>query len=144
LSEVFRIKPSRSQPVFLVCLYGLTLVIAFIYIDSRLSLPILLGLIFLFAIIEIRNWRRQQSFQLELNPEADSIEFEQAGKAQIYNKYKVYTSRWFAILQLFDIQENRNLLLNSDRFTSVQAYQDFRFLIQKMDRESNQRGRNAD
>ena len=143
MSEIFQIKPSRSQSIFLVCLYSLTLVVAFFYIDSKLSLALLLGLILLFAIIETRNWRRQQSIRLKLNPEAGSIEFEQADRAQIYDKYKVYTSRWFAILQLLDNQENRNLLLNSDRFKSVRAYQDFRFLIQEMDRNRSKRGANA-
>lgn len=142
--ETFQIKPSTSQSVFLVSIYAVTLLVALIYIDSLLSLSLLSGLVLLLAIVELRNWLKRQALTLTLNPGRDSIELEQAGKAQIYEKYKVYTCRWFAILQLIDNHKNRNLLLNSDRFISTGAYQDFRFVIQQMQRQGNERGANAD
>ncbi|TDJ29825.1 MAG: hypothetical protein E2O57_02345 [Gammaproteobacteria bacterium] len=142
--ETFQIKSSTSQAVFLVSIYALTLVVGLIYIDSVLSLSILSGLVLLLAIIEFRNWLQQQTVTLSLNPGRDSIGLEQAGKAQIYDKYKVYTCRWFAILQLVDNRKHRSLLLNSDRFISTGAYQDFRFVIQHMQRQGNERGSNAD
>jgi len=144
LIETFQIKSSTSQSVFLVSIYALTLVVGLIYIDSVLSLSILSGLVLLLAIIEFRNWLQQQTVTLSLNPGRDSIGLEQAGKAQIYDKYKVYTCRWFAILQLVDNRKHRSLLLNSDRFISTGAYQDFRFVIQHMQRQGNERGSNAD
>jgi hypothetical protein len=142
--ETFQVHSSTSQSVFLVSSYAVTLLIALIYIDSALSLALMTGLLLLLAMVEFRNWRRQQPVILSLNPGRDSIELEQAGKAQIYEKYKVYTCRWFAILQLIDNHKNRNLLLNSDRFISTGAYQDFRFVIQQMQRQGNERGANAD
>ena len=142
--ETFQVNTSASQSVFLVSSYALTLLVALIYIDSVLSLWLLSGLVFLLAMVELRHWRKQQSVTLSLNPARDSIELEQAGKAQIYEKYKVYTCRWFAILQLLDYRKNRSLLLNSDRFISTGAYQDFRFVIQQMQHQGKERGSNAD
>lgn len=142
--ETFQIKTSTSQAVFLVSIYALTLAVGLIYIDSVLSLSLLSGLVLLLAMVEIRNWLQQQTVTLSLNPGRDSIGLEQAGKAQIYDKYKVYTCRWFAILQLVDNRKHRSLLLNSDRFISTGAYQDFRFVIQHMQRQGNERGSNAD
>lgn len=142
--ETFQIKTSTSQAVFLVSIYALTLAVGLIYIDSVLSLSLLSGLVLLLAMVEIRNWLQQQTVTLSLNPGRDSIGLEQAGEAQIYDKYKVYTCRWFAILQLVDNRKHRSLLLNSDRFISTGAYQDFRFVIQQMLRQGNERGSNAD
>ena len=104
---------------------------------------LLLALLLLLTILEIRLLARQQSLRLCLDSKRNRVQLEQGDKPQIYDKYKVYTTRWFAILHLLDSRNNRSLLLNSDRFKSSETYQDFRFYILRMARQQARRGQDA-
>ena len=135
--EHFEIRASQHQARFLIFMYSLSGIAVIAYAEPGLLRLAILGLLVLLAALELGSLRRQDSIRLGLNPGTSLIELEREGVPQIYDKYKVYTTRWFAILQLQNEHNNRSLLLNSDRFDSDEDYQDFRFVIQKMERASN-------
>jgi hypothetical protein len=69
-----------------------------------------------------------------LEPAALMLPARQGKQPYFYTKYKVYQTRWFAILKLVDTDKSRTLILNSDCFNSIQAYQQLRYQLCKMER----------
>ena len=62
------------------------------------------------------------------------IELQRGGQPYFYSKYKVYQTRWFAILKLVDHQTSRVLILNSDSFESAEYYRRLRFDLRQLER----------
>jgi len=87
----------------------------------------------LLAIYESRCLIQQEIIKLGLDPDAKSIEFKQGEQPYIYSKYKVYQTRWFAILKLVDTDKTRTLILNPDCFKSLEIYQQLRYQLRKME-----------
>lgn len=71
--------------------------------------------------------------RLRLDPARKIFELQQAGQPYIFSKYKVYQTRWFAILKLSNHQLSRTLILNSDCFHSVECYRRLRFDLRRFD-----------
>ena len=95
-----------------------------------------LALVLLLAITESRYLIRQEIIKLRLDSKGEVIEFEQGGQPYFYSKNKVYQTRWFAILKLFNEHKSRTLILNPDRFKSIQSYRQLRYLLRKMERRN--------
>jgi hypothetical protein len=72
--------------------------------------------------------------RLRVIPGHATIEFEQRGQPYFYCKYKVYQTRWFAILKLIDHQHNRTLILIPDSFSSLHSYRRLRQQIRQLER----------
>lgn len=143
MRQCFDIQASAAQSIFIYLLSALCFVGVIIVIESIWFLILLLALLLLLTLQETRRLASQESLRLCLDDRQNTIRLEQGGQPQIYEKYKVYTTRWFAILHLFDKPDNRSLLLNSDRFKSIEVYQDFRFGILRMVQQQTRRGRDA-
>lgn len=143
MRQCFDIQASAAQSVFIYLLSALCFVGVILVIDSIWMLILFLALLLLLTLRETRRLANQESLRLCLDERRKTIQLEQGGQPQIYKKYKVYTTRWFAILHLFDKPDNRSLLLNSDRFKSSEVYQDFRFGILRMAQQQDRRGRDA-
>ena len=133
MQEIYRIPPSNSQ-------LGLTLgahVVVGLALAAYVTPPWLmlasLALVGLLALRETREQLRSGVVRLKLNPGAAVIELEQGGQPYFYGKYKVYATRWFAILKLLSNHENRTLILNPDRFDSIQSYRQLRFALCQME-----------
>jgi hypothetical protein len=85
------------------------------------------------AFVESRRLIQHDIIRLRINLARASIEVQQRGQPYFYCKYKVYQTRWFAILKLIDEQASETLILNSDSFTSNDCYRRFRFDLRQMD-----------
>jgi hypothetical protein len=92
-----------------------------------------LAVICLLAIGESRGLIQRGKIKLHLDPDNKSIEYKQGEQPYFYRKYKVHQTRWFAILKLVDIDKSRTLILNPDCFNSLQAYQQLRYQLRKME-----------
>ena len=92
-----------------------------------------MALVFLLAIHESRCLIQQGIIKLRVDPVTASIELEQGGQPYFYRKYKVYQTRWFAILKLIDEVKPRILILIPDRFNSKQSYRQLRYLLRRME-----------
>ncbi|MCP4768913.1 MAG: hypothetical protein GY875_21960 [Gammaproteobacteria bacterium] len=88
----------------------------------------------LYATSEHRRLIQHGIIRLRVNPGSATIEFEQRGQTYFFRKYKVYESRWFAILKLIDSQQNRTLILIPDSFSSLQSYRRLRHQIRRLER----------
>ena len=88
----------------------------------------------LYAVCEYRRLIQHGNIRLRVNPGRATIEFEQRGQPYIYRKYKVYETRWFAILKLIERQQNRTLILIPDSFSSLKSYRRLRHQIRQLER----------
>ena len=133
MQKYFEIRPSAAQRNFLLSSHGLAAAAIYFYLEpATLMLPALAA-VSLLAIYESRCLIQQEIIKLRLDPADKSIELEQGQQPYFYSKYKVYQTRWFAILKLLDADKSRTLILNSDCFDSLQAYQQLRYQLRKME-----------
>ena len=133
MQEYYEIRPSAAQRNFLLSSHGLAAAAIYFYLEpATLMLPALAA-VSLLAIYESRCLIQQEIIKLRLDPADKSIELEQGQQPYFYSKYKVYQTRWFAILKLLDADKSRTLILNSDCFDSLQAYQQLRYQLRKME-----------
>jgi len=137
LTERYDIVGSKSLFLLLVVCYTLALGSVLFYVSSPGLLVALVILGWLLFFRENRRISAHQNIALLLNASKSSVEIRENGESQQYRKFRLYTSRWFAILQLFEDGKNRSLLLTKDRFYSLAAYQQFRFSIMQMRNNSD-------
>src|SRR5210317_2107463 len=130
----YNIRTSRSQLILLHLVYLLAACIFYFCISPALLKWSALAALGISALREHRRLIRQGNLQLRVIPQRSAIELRQYGQPYFYCKYKVYQTRWFAILKLIDQQANRTLILNSDCFTSVENYRRLRFDLRCLER----------
>jgi hypothetical protein len=136
LQNYYEIRPSKSQLVCLLAGHGLVAVVIIFYLDPELLKLSALALVLLLTVTESSYLIRQGIIKLRLDSKSEAIEFEQGGQPYFYSKNKVYQTRWFAILKLVNEQNSRTLILNPDRFKSIQSYRQMRYLLRKMERRN--------
>lgn len=134
MQKYYEIQPSKSQLVGLLAGHGLVAVVIIFYLQAGLLQLASLALVLLLAVTESRYLIRQEIIKLRLDPKSETVELEQGGQPYFYRKNKVYQTRWFAILKLVNEQKSRTLILNPDRFKSIQSYRQMRYLLRKMER----------
>lgn len=105
-----------------------------IYVEASLLKWSLLGLLVLLGWREWRRFRCARTIKLALNMQAGTVCLEQAGQPYFFCKYKVYPTRWFAILSLIDQRYHRTLCLDPHRFQSNASYRHCRYLLRQMER----------
>lgn len=133
MQQRFEIHPSNSQLRLTLAGHALIAMAINSYVE-----PMALGIggILLVGLLALHETRRQLNpgiIYLKFNPSAFSIELEQHGQPYFFDKYKVYATRWFAILKLIDKQKTRTLILNPDRCNSIQSYRQLRYALQQID-----------
>jgi hypothetical protein len=133
LQEYYEIRPSAAQRNFLLTSHGLAAAAIYFYLEPALLMLPALAAVGLLAIYESRCLIQQEIIKLRLDPGDKSIEFRQGKQPYFYSKYKVYQTRWFAILKLVNEDKSRTLILNPDCFNSLQAYQQLRYQLRKME-----------
>ena len=133
MQEYYEIRPSAAQRNFLLSSHALAAVAIYFYLEPALLMLAALAAVCLLAIYESRCLIQQEIIKLRLDPGDKSIEFRQGKQPYFYSKYKVYQTRWFAILKLVNADKSRTLILNSDCFNSLQAYQQLRYQLRKME-----------
>ncbi len=133
MQQHFDIYPSKVQTGLTLGAHGLVGLAIAVYIEPAIMMLGGLLLAGLLAIHETRQLLRQGTVSLKINPHKATIELKQEGQPYFFCKYKVYATRWFAILKLIDNQNTRTLILNPDRFNSIQSYRQLRYALQTMD-----------
>ena len=134
MQNTYQIKPSPSQRRLLLAGHGLFAAVVFLYFEFSLLVLYALLAISLLVIAEHRNLMQRGLVKLHLDANNKSIEFEQDQQPYFYSKYKVYQTRWFAILKLIDHQQSRTLILIPDSFSSLHSYRRLRQQIRQLER----------
>jgi len=134
LQEYFEIRPSRAQLGLLIAWHCLLAAAVALYVDPvalKLAAVALLGLL---GIRETSLLAGQQRLLLQCNPRTAQIELQCGAQPYFFSKYKVYATRWFAILKLMNEDLNMTLMLNPDRFDSVDSYHRLRYQLRCLER----------
>jgi hypothetical protein len=134
VQEYYEVSPSRSQLVLLLAGYLLGAITIYFYLSPALLKWAALAALALASFIESRRLIQHDIIRLRINLARASIEVQQREQPYFYCKYKVYQTRWFAILKLIDEQANRTLILNSDCFASTEKYRRLRFDLSCLER----------
>jgi hypothetical protein len=130
----YEVNPSKSQSLVALALHCLALATIFFYVDSILLKYAGVAGIAVSAWCGYRHLIQQENIHLRVDPLQRQVEFRQSDQTYIFCKYKVYQTRWFAILKLIDQQQDKVLILNSDCFNSVESYRSFRFDLRQLER----------
>jgi hypothetical protein len=134
MHEYHEVRASRSLLVGLATGHAIAaLAIYFCFPAGLLSWSSLAALC-LYAACEYRRLIRQEIIRLRVDSGSATIELERCGQPYFYRKYKVYATRWFAILKLMDDKQNRTLILIPDSFTSLRSYRRLRRQISQLER----------
>jgi hypothetical protein len=134
LQEYYDVSPSRSQLILLLAAYLAGAIAIYFYLGPVFFKWAALAALAVAAFVESRRLIRHDIIRLSINLQRASIEVRQHEQPYFYCKYKVYETRWFAILKLMDQQTNRTLILNSDCFTSIEKYRRLRFDLRCLER----------
>ena len=133
MQDYYQVSPSRTQLILLLAAHLTGAITIYFYLSPAfLKWPALIALA-LAAFVESRRLIQHDIIRLRINLARASVEVQQRGQPYFYCKYKVYQTRWFAILKLIDQQASETLILNSDSFTSNDCYRRFRFDLRQLE-----------
>jgi hypothetical protein len=134
VQEYYEVSPSRTQLILLLAAYLTGAITIYFYLGPAFLKWAALTALALAAFVESRRLIQHDIIRLRINLTRASIEVQQRGQPYFYCKYKVYQTRWFAILKLIDQQSDRTLILNSDCFASIEKYRRLRFDLSCLER----------
>jgi hypothetical protein len=129
--EYFEIRPSRTQLALLTAAHLLLAIAVAAYVEpAGIKCPGI-ALILLLGIRETRQEIRLGKFLLHCDRRIPGIALQRGEQPYFYFKYKVYATRWFAILKVTENDKCRTLILNPDRFESASSYHRLRYLLRR-------------
>ena len=134
---LYQIRESTEINTFVLLLYGLALLSVVVFVSSAWLMTLLSLLLILLLITDLARHKataRDDPMALTLHDKTGRIEIRQADQNQQYGRFKLFTNRWFLILQLKNDQTHKNLLLIPQRFRSMREYLQFRYAIINMSR----------
>lgn len=132
----FRLKQSSELFGFLLSFYLIVLLLIITYFSGWFQLGLIL-LVLLQLYVDFGQYRSSTNIMLNLNCRTNEIQIETEGISQNFEYFKLYSNRWFLILQLRQKGRSENLMLLSDRFHTMTEYLLFRHQIKKMNQNSN-------
>ena len=133
MQHYYQVGTSKSQLIFLLAVHLLGIFTIYFYLTPLFLKCVAMAGLGLSAIVEYRYLIQHDIIQLRVNKLRAAIEILRDGKPYFYCKYKVYQTRWFAILKLIDQASSETLILNSDSFSSNDCYRRFRFDLRQLD-----------
>ena len=134
MHEYHEVRISRALLITLAAGHAVAALTIYFYFPAGLLKWSSLAALCLYATCEYRHLIQHGIIRLRVIPGRATIEFEQRGQPYFYCKYKVYQTRWFAILKLIDHQHNRTLILIPDSFSSLHSYRRLRQQIRQLER----------
>ncbi|MCP4469573.1 MAG: hypothetical protein GY815_02615 [Gammaproteobacteria bacterium] len=134
MHEYHEVRASRSLLITLAAGHAVAALTIYLFFPAGLLKWSGLAALCLYTLSEYRRLIRHGIIRLRVNPGSAIIEFERCGQPYFYRKYKVYETRWFAILKLMDNRQNRTLILIPDSFSSPRSYRRLRRQIRRLER----------
>jgi hypothetical protein len=121
---------------FLLSSYLIVLLLIITYFSGWFQFALIL-LVFLQLYVDFAQYRSSISTALILNITTGNVQIEIEGVTKTFEHFKLYSNRWFLILQLRQKGNSENFMLLSDRFRSMTEYLLFRHKIKKMNQNLN-------
>jgi hypothetical protein len=132
----FSLKQSFKLFSFLLYFNLITLLLIVIYFNSWIQWG-LISLVLSQLYSDFGRYKLVTQMALVLNLKTNEIQIEKGVNSQFFDYFRLYSNRWFLILQLRQNNRSENLMLLSDRFNSMSEYLLFRHQIKKMNRNLN-------
>lgn len=132
MQKFFELRPSRSELATVRTILLLAAFLALIYVDPGISQCLFLLAIVILIVGETQAATNGKSFYLVFDGKLCGIVDARGQQPYFSSKNKVYPCRWFAILKLYNRHKNRIEILFPDRFISIQAYQECRYLLSRL------------
>jgi hypothetical protein len=132
----FSLKQSFKLFSFLLYFNLITLLLIVIYFNNWIQWG-LISLVLLQLYSDFGRYKLVTQMALVLNLKTNEIQIEKGVNSQFFDYFRLYSNRWFLILQLRQNNRSENLMLLSDRFNSMSEYLLFRHQIKKMNRNLN-------
>ncbi len=139
--QQYQIKQSSILNQFTIVLYCLT-IFAFSALLNEMIL--ISGLLILLATLLL--FRDQSRYRLlksldptivTLHDNSAGVELDHLGDHFQFDQIRIFTNRWFLILQMKNKQVSKNIILFSDRFITLNHYLRFRYQIINMSRNQH-------
>jgi hypothetical protein len=136
--QQYRLKQSSTLNLLTTGLYCLVLVTINIFLHETIFLAASLTLLTLLLLIRAQSryqrLRLQDPTIVSLSSSTARVDLSYQGEHFRYEQFRVFSNRWFLILQMRNQHTSQNLMLVSDRFNSFNEYLNFRYLVGKMSR----------
>ena len=127
--QQYQLKQSPSLNFFSIILYCLVLLAIGAFFHRVNLLPALLGV--LTALLLFRELYRYQRLKSQ-DPTIVTLSgsTSRVGVNQLqFEDFKVFSNRWFVILQMKNEQTSKNMMLVADRFKTIEEYLGFRYQL---------------
>jgi len=122
---------------FMLLIYGLAFLAILVFVGI-LWLKILLSLLLiLFLATDLQRYKAavgDDPVVLTLHHKSGKIDMHGIEGDTQYSIFRLFTNRWFLVLQLKSGKDRKDLLIVSDRFQSLHEYLQFRYAIIQMSR----------
>ncbi len=132
--QQYQLKQSANQNLFRIALYCLVLFAIGVFFHESILLCGLLGLLTLLLLyrdqFRYRLLKSRDPTIVTLRGNTTGVEFDRLR----FERFRVFSSRWFLILQMRNEQSSKNVMLVPDRFNCIQEYLQFRYQIINMSR----------
>ena len=123
----YEVKPSKTQATLLAGSYALAAITWCLALETGMIQFAGVALCALLGLRESSGMLCASPYRLRIDRDRRGIVYEAAGQTYFYAKYKVYPSRWFAILKLIDETNSMTLILRPDSFNRLADYQNLRY-----------------
>ena len=136
--QQYKIKQSPALNRFTIVLYCLAAIALSAFLNEMILIS---GSLTLLAVLLL--FRDQSRYRLlksldpmiiTLRDNTDRVELNHLGDHLQFDQFRLFTNRWFLILQMKNEQVSKNIILLSDRFITFNQYLRFRYQIINMSR----------
>ena len=132
---LYQIRESTEINRFTVLLYGLTLLAVIVFVNGAWLMTLLSLLLILLLISDLTRHKAatcDDPIVLTLYDKTGRIDVKRANQEEQYGQFKLFSNRWFLILQLKSDKNHINMFLIPQRFQSMHEYLQFRYAIISM------------
>jgi len=136
--QQYQIKQSPALNRFTIVLYCLAVIALSAFLNEMILIS---GSLTLLAVLLL--FRDQSRYRLlksldpmiiTLRDNTVRVELSHLGDHLQFDQFRLFTNRWFLILQMKNEQVSKNIILSSDRFITLNQYLRFRYQIINMSR----------
>lgn len=136
--QQYQIKQSPALNRFTIVLYCLAVIALSAFLNEMILIS---GSLTLLAVLLL--FRDQSRYRLlksldpmiiTLRDNTVRVELSHLGDHLQFDQFRLFTNRWFLILQMKNEQVSKNIILLSDRFITFNQYLRFRYQIINMSR----------
>lgn len=139
--QQYKLKQSSTLNLFSIALYCAVIVAASTLLPGMIlisgSLIVLAALLLIRDQYRFRLLKSQDPVSVILRDSTTRVEINHLGDHLQFDRFRLFSNRWFLILQMKNEKVTKNIILLSDRFDTINEYLRFRYRITKMSRNQH-------